>query len=1011
MNTFQVLIGGQRINNVSLPFKYGNFLDQQLDFATLTLTRINIKNYPPCTPVIVTVYSENTANGVTYSQSKRFEYIVQGDNSRESPVGSGFYRHEITLIEPTKLLEIPLESLCFTNVGLKEYKKQTPPVNVETEEIPAHPTLPSSVVSPLYTGDTISLLPVADLIIVDFGATPNPATGGVTSKYLQVNNSYVSVTTRNGVERYSFDEVGRFTNTPSITIAEGVNTIRYYCVIDNFNGVFTTQHIVDFTYQIIGIGSVTPPDPYNVQEVIDRILRLQEPLCIIDRNTEDDVPGTIYPRFKFDLANIPEDKRALFTARNAPEFTFTRQTLREALQTIGGFIHAEPRLLYNDDTNEFDTITFDFFGDIDYAEYYDVNEKADKLLNEYNYEDITRSWNIEQACNELDSYQDNLVNRINKNIATTAQPFATGIQTMRTETVGARLEEGNMYFPTVYPISEIQKFEYIDAGTGTAYDFTPYLYEQSIYESQLSSYEDAYPTSKAYALYYKQNQPGIYGFFFKREEISGGAFAKYSIVNIINLVTGSNYNGKPFFSLGKDGDLNYAALRFRLTYTPIHSARIKHSKQYIGDWLEYPRTLNYSQGANQVETKYFGENIKGAVERLGTLEKLITFTCFNINTIPKAGLLWDEDYYIATVSVECMVNKFKVTCGLSKNFNRISQYIGVSSYKRQYEVSEVMVQKREWLWKDYLVFTDYTKTPPAAQEDCLIGSSVLRYFKNTLLQDDSVFFKSQITAVEALGADDTAYTRVVLPVIATAVGNVMEFTWEYKDNYSAGQQVVQVDNNYYAQDVQYANYFGRFLYQDFWLATPSGMVGMDPYTLPQGAISESGINIITSGTLYISKDSREALQQTMSVEYVTDTKGFVIGSGLAEYNPMVRGLSAQYYKPRLITLKKRLNKFSKYISGDDKAEIFENPSTGEPLIQDSWFTITDEGNAISFYGENNYATESAKSWAYVVPVSLSTGLFYQVLFGKNMDIVAGMKIGDFTLYALHNVYKHLKNKA
>ena len=163
MNTFQVLIGGQRIHNVSLPFKYGNFLDQQLDFATLTLTRINVKNYPPCTPVIVIVYSENTANGVTYSQAKRFEYIVQGDNSRESPVGSGFYRHEITLIEPTKLLEIPLESLCFTNVGLKDYKKQEPPIiaiNDVGDSVDPYQymdTVPANFLSPQLVGNTITL--------------------------------------------------------------------------------------------------------------------------------------------------------------------------------------------------------------------------------------------------------------------------------------------------------------------------------------------------------------------------------------------------------------------------------------------------------------------------------------------------------------------------------------------------------------------------------------------------------------------------------------------------------------------------------------------------------------------------------------------------------------------------------------------------------------------------------------------------------------------------------------
>lgn len=64
--------------------------------------------------------------------------------------------------------------------------------------------------------------------------------------------------------------------------------------------------------------------------------------------------------------------------QNSPEFTFTRATLRELLQAIGGYIHAEPRL-------KGDTIVFDRYGGQDLARYYDVNKKEITDLKEYNY--------------------------------------------------------------------------------------------------------------------------------------------------------------------------------------------------------------------------------------------------------------------------------------------------------------------------------------------------------------------------------------------------------------------------------------------------------------------------------------------------------------------------------------------------------------------------------------------------------------------------------------------------
>lgn len=121
MNNFTVTINGHQYKNAVFPLKFGAFLDEQLDFATVTLSRVSVKHFKPTTPVFITITSKNTANGETFTQTRNLQFVIAADNARETPVGSGFYRHELSLIEPTKLLEIPMESLCFTNAGARDF--------------------------------------------------------------------------------------------------------------------------------------------------------------------------------------------------------------------------------------------------------------------------------------------------------------------------------------------------------------------------------------------------------------------------------------------------------------------------------------------------------------------------------------------------------------------------------------------------------------------------------------------------------------------------------------------------------------------------------------------------------------------------------------------------------------------------------------------------------------------------------------------------------------------------
>lgn len=126
MVNYTLYIGGEQIHNATLPLKYGKFLDEQLDHATLGITRLKFssgrKAFVPTSPVKIVIESNNTIKGVEYKQTETLYYIVANDNFKESPVGSGEFRHNLTLIEPTKLLEgIPVESLCVTNAAGKGY--------------------------------------------------------------------------------------------------------------------------------------------------------------------------------------------------------------------------------------------------------------------------------------------------------------------------------------------------------------------------------------------------------------------------------------------------------------------------------------------------------------------------------------------------------------------------------------------------------------------------------------------------------------------------------------------------------------------------------------------------------------------------------------------------------------------------------------------------------------------------------------------------------------------------
>ena len=138
-NTVALYIDGKNMTRYMVtPYKWANFLDEQLDEAVISLRRCPKRDIKQLTPVEIRITNEiyfghkstNTERVTASDSITKYFIVADQPDSNESPVGSGRYDHNISIIELTKLLErIVVESITYTNDLGKSYTQNAIPVN------------------------------------------------------------------------------------------------------------------------------------------------------------------------------------------------------------------------------------------------------------------------------------------------------------------------------------------------------------------------------------------------------------------------------------------------------------------------------------------------------------------------------------------------------------------------------------------------------------------------------------------------------------------------------------------------------------------------------------------------------------------------------------------------------------------------------------------------------------------------------------------------------------------
>lgn len=794
----------------------------------------------------------------------------------------------------------------------------------------------------------------------------------------------------------------------------------------------TNNYTITYTYTFSAVANRLPLKPWTVKDVVERILDCAIPLYSIGTDSTEYIP-----RYKLD----PDQAEWLDTVdgtalRRAPEFTMTRCTLREMLQVVGGFIHAEPRLITKMHKDEDGNPVID--GQYIHFDRYGETKQSDAANAPYVYRRKFRD--INQFCTAVDSITDNMVNSIKWARGSIVAPrYGQGL-CVHTETQYLRVNDTNGIVPTDFPIQRIKRvlcgawMRKENRWAVGMTDITSFVVESTAYNANLSSYDGTYPYSKSYAIYYTMGQKNLQGLYFREPNASTVSLKNWAIVNILAMA--SDWDAD---DLQKTTGLEECPFDFffQIEYDPIYSSHIAHGKQDLPDTAsDFSQISNQSE--NLIEVQFYGENIKGIAARLGQVEEARTCYCRKLSEIPKVGEMMG-DLAISSVSVAILPKFIKYTVTLTKDFNRISRYIGVNSVKRIYEVSERQTYQRDILMREYCVFS-MGSTPHFL--DINLGvfrdpTDIANAFTVSYAQkriDHAVCRMSSKTHAET-------HQTVQLPVIASALGNVANYSWRYADNFSAGARVFyQSDDGIrgaWQTDVAYSDYYGRGWWYEFAMLRESGSPDSFATSAETGATEISaamdlpavsddafptaeGFGTNGYGRLLLRKDSREALSFTAQLEFKSATPGLIIGSEIAKRLPSVSGDRGENDSAAVLYfLKDPINKFDTDIGQSEIAASVGILLTTESSWGTTWGTA---GGTIKASGSiPGTAGTTYPAWAIATPPKVTEGIQYQdedgnvktyaeseggkILLSGNQTMTAGNRFPTIYFQLAHDIFK------
>lgn len=880
------------------------------------------------------------------------------------------YSHTIQLIEPTKLLERNIcDTMTVTNTLQRAFDGE-----------------PSSKVSPevdIKSGLNVRLNEQTEVVLLYSPITVPENAGQV----FQVPIYCVKGTVGTFLTQYYFSAI--------IKITEPNGTVSYYPESGSYDGrdefnpsnfpsiQYTANQIGTYTIQIfmgypeVGVSestaSVTVTYALEVREAIERAA--STPWTITDVVNRTLSAGETRRVSLTGGADIDKQKYFFdegqandYSTKPAPEFFFTRGTLRGALDTVGAFIHGIPRL-----QGDYQTIK--------YLELGKENPFTGKLPAPIYVDEQIAG---DEYANVLDSPAQNLLNTTDRASGAVVEPSADGWRALNSTGGEWLIAANTMTIITDTPFYQVEKLELKWGTGGSTLDATAYLYEAAEYDV-LSSYTgEAYPYSKGWALRYAQGGQEITGLNFVLDSALGGKDQNYAIVNILQALGVNVSNGADFAN----------NLFYRVTYIPIAELRVTQKKPYLTH--NGAGSLIYNQGGNTIESEYYGQKLKGVIARIGNKVNRRTYIIRRLKNLPQIGQTFYPDGVperITNVDREFNTAYIKATVTSVPNFNRIAEYTGVNSNYRLYDISEKQSVDRFVHYEETCVISNSKHN---GGKPMLSPLGMLQYRRMFVVGSAGNDNDAKITGIMITGKTgrtiddamkDTATPTITKSCASFGFGNSLVFYSNMTDNYGAGRQSTSYDldgqTKRASRQVQYGDGLGNISTIGVSLAPYIVFNDGGAFSYPEGNRGANPYFSTGDYPLFISKDSREAMHFTYQLHHQADNFDIVIGNGLCKYNPLVAAKTKELH---FILYTKQFDKTNPRFEGGatytditslNNDQPFPSYLGGDHDDTQNWFSLP-----ISEMKEYIPAGRTYYSWA-ICAMKDDTGFPEEIIIAQN----------------------------
>ena len=365
-----------------------------------------------------------------------------------------------------------------------------------------------------------------------------------------------------------------------------------------------------------------------------------------------------------------------------------------------------------------------------------------------------------------------------------------------------------------------------------------------------------------------------------------------------------------------DFDVAKGQLLFRTDYVPMPSSMVVKVERDDISNHDFFTEIKGNQKTRVVDLSNMLDNLKSTVNRLGNNEQRVSYRFKNFSDALKLGDVTEEGYVVTEREIICLRDFFVGNFKLSKNFNKISEFMGLDQEIRQWEIGESgRTIERELSYNEYIE-VDVGDSNSVGGLDTKGTLKTLEKFLQTV--DDSVTDIDTIT----FGAikTDSMENFAAVGVSKFSGGNAIGLNFNFEDNASISKRLELKEkaiffepDRFYTLPTRYTDNFGRFetmkfsVFDSEFYDSPSGtfeqvieelleLANQSPVLGEQ--LPQTGE--LVDGEWYVAKDNREILKFTLMYHFLSsDIDKIIVGDAFIKNNAFLSRFSVPNVKIRL----------------------------------------------------------------------------------------------------------------